>query len=161
MTSTTDGTLTGRAPVVALALPGAALIVATAVMLAGLPFGVDPLWRVEPLTLAEAAALRDNGEVVRLIEAGADPNAPGTVRAEFLRNDPLTITPLEAAVGSDRVDIMEVLLEHGARLDPATWNRLMCFATAIEADESRALLEQRRPDGASLACDHVQTPWSE
>ena len=159
MTSITDGALIGRAPLAALALPGAALILATAVMLAGLMFGVDPLWRVEPLTLAEAAALRDNGEVVRLIEAGEDPNAPGTVRAEFLRNDALTITPLEAAVGSDRVDIMEVLLEHGARLDPATWNGLMCFATAIEADESRALLEQRRPEGAPLACDHVQTPW--
>jgi hypothetical protein len=144
---------------IAMALPGAFLIVATALMLIGVLFGVDPLWRVEPLTLAEAAALRDNGEVVRLIDAGEDPNRAGTVRAEFLRNDPLTITPLEAAVGSDRVDIMEVLLEHGARLDPATWTRLMCFATAIEADESRALLEQRRPDGASLACDHVQTPW--
>ena len=142
-----------------MALPGAFLIVATALMLIGVLFGVDPLWRVEPLTLAEAAALRDNGEVVRLIETGEDPNRAGTVRAEFLRNDPLTITPLEAAVGSDRVDIMEVLLEHGARLDPATWNHLMCFATAIEADESRALLEQRRPDGASLACDRVQTPW--
>jgi hypothetical protein len=159
LTSITDGGLIGKAPLIALALPGATLIVATAVMLAGLLFGVDPLWRVEPLTLAEAAALRDNGEVVRLIAAGADPNAPGTVRAEFLRNDALMITPLEAAVGSDRVDILEVLLDHGARLDPAIWNQLMCFATAIEADESRALLEQRRPDGAPLACDHVQTPW--
>ena len=159
MTSITDSGVIGRVPLIAVALPGAALILATAVMLAGLMFGADPLWRVEPLTLAEAAALRDNGEVVRLIDAGEDPNAPATVRAEFLRNDPLTITPLEAAVGSDRVDIMEVLLEHGARLDPPIWNRLMCFATAIEADESRALLEQRRPEGATLACDHVQTPW--
>ena len=158
MTSITDS-VRSRAPLAALALPGTALILATAVMLVGLPFGADPLWRVEPLTLAEAAALRDNGEVVRLIDAGEDPNAAGTVRAEFLRDDALTITPLEAAVGSDRVDIMEVLLEHGARLDPATWNRLMCFATAIEADESRAFLEQRRPEGAPLACDHVQTPW--
>jgi hypothetical protein len=144
---------------IAMALPGALLIVATALMLIGVLFGVDPLWRVEPLTLAEAAALRDNGEVVRLIDAGEDPNRAGTVRAEFLRNDPLTITPLEAAVGSDRVDIMEVLLEHGARLDPATWTRLMCFATAIEADESQSFLEPLRPDEASLACDHVQTPW--
>ena len=81
------------------------------------------------------------------------------MRAEFLRNDPLIVTPLEAAVGADRVDMMEVLLENGAVLDAATWTRLMCFATAIEADEPRALLEQRRPDDASLACDHVQTPW--
>jgi hypothetical protein len=143
----------------AIALPGLVLILATALMLVGLPFGLDPLWRVEPLTLAEAAALRDNGEVVRLIDAGEDPNQASTVRAEFLQNAPLTVTPLEAAVGADRVDIMEVLLDHGAELDAATWTRLMCFATAIEADESRAFLEPRRPDGAALACDHVKTPW--
>ena len=151
--------ITEKAPVIAVAIPGTVLTLATALMLIGLPFGLDPLWRVEPLTLAEAAALRDNGEVVRLIEAGADPNAPATVRAEFLRNDALTVTPLEAAVGSDRVDIAQVLLDHGARLDAATWTRLMCFATAIEADESQSFLEPLRPDGASLACDHVQTPW--
>jgi ankyrin repeat protein len=145
--------------VIAVAVPGAVLIVATAAMLCGLPFGIDPLWRVEPLTLAEAAALRDNGEVVRLIDAGEDPNKAGTVRAEFLHNDPVTVTPLEAAVGSDRVDIIELLLDHGAEIDSSTWTRLMCFATAIEADESRAFLEQRRPEGASPACDHVQTPW--
>jgi hypothetical protein len=144
---------------IALALPGTVLILATALMLAGLPFGVDPLWRVEPLTLAEAAALRDNGEVVRLIQGGEDPNNAGTVRAELLRNDPLTVTPLEAAVGIDRPDMIEVLLEHGAVMDAATWTKLMCFATAIEADEARAVLEQRRPPGASLVCDHVQTPW--
>jgi len=145
--------------VVAVAVPGVVLIVATALMLVGLPLGVDPLWRVEPLTLAEAAALRDNGEVVRLIEAGADPNAASTVRAEFLHNNPLTVTPLEAAVGADRVDMVEVLLDHGAALDAATWTRLMCFATAIEADESQSFLGPLRPDDASLACDHVPTPW--
>jgi hypothetical protein len=145
--------------VAALAVPGTLLILATAVMLLGLPFGIDPLWRVEPLTLAEAAALRDNGEVVRLIHAGGNPNAPATVRAEFLRNDPLTITPLEAAVGSDRPDMIEVLLENGASLDAATWTQLMCFATAIEADEAMDLLARRRPGDASPTCEHVQTPW--
>jgi ankyrin repeat protein len=159
LTSTTDTVAADTAAVIAVALPGTALILATALMLAGLLFGLDPLWRVEPLTLAEAAALRDNGEVVRLINAGADPNEATTVRAEFLRNDPLTITPLEAAVGSDRVDMVELLLDHGAVLDPFTWTRLMCFAIAIEAEESRALLEQRRPAGSSLDCDHVRTPW--
>jgi hypothetical protein len=114
---------------------------------------------VEPLTLSEAAALHDNGEVVRLIDAGGDPNEASTVRAELLRNDALVVTPLEAAVGSDRVDIMEILLEHGAALDGATWTRLMCFATAIEADEARNLLEERRPPDASGSCEHVQTPW--
>ena len=146
-------------PVLALALPGTLLIVATAVMLLGLPLGLDPLWRVEPLTLAEAASLRDNGEVVRLIHAGEDPNKAGTVRAELLRNDAQVVTPLEAAVGIDRPDMIEVLLDNGAVLDATTWTHLMCFATAIEADEAIDFLEQRRPGDAATACDHVRTPW--
>ena len=146
-------------PVLAIALPGTILIVATAVMLAALPFGIDPLWRVEPLTLAEAAALRDNGEVVRLIQSGENPNTPGTVRAELLRNDAQVVTPLEAAVGIDRPDMVETLLENGAVLDAATWTHLMCFAYSIEADEAIEFLEQRRPAGAAIACDHVRTPW--
>lgn len=146
-------------PLLALALPGTLLILATAVMLFGLPFGIDPLWRVEPLTLAEAAALRDNGEVVRLIHAGEDPNKAGPVRAELLRNDAQVVTPLEAAVGIDRPDMIDVLLENGAVLDGATWTHLLCFAKSIEADEAIDFLEQRPPADASSACDHVRTPW--
>lgn len=135
-------------------------MVATALMLAGLPFGMDPLWHVEPLTLAEAAALRDNGEVVRLIRGGEDPNKATPVRAEFLRNTAVTVTPLEAAVGIDRADMVNVLLENGATLDARTWNHLVCLAISIEADEAKELLETRRPaDILDPACEHVQAPW--
>ncbi len=143
-----------------IALPATLLIVATAVMLVGLPFGLDPLWRVEPLTLAEAAALRDNGEVVRLIRSGEDPNRPTLVRAEVLGDHEVTVTPLEAAVGIDRADIIQVLLENGATLDAGTWPHLMCLAASVEADEAKDFLEQRRPDDAAAAdCDHVPRPW--
>jgi hypothetical protein len=142
-----------------LAVPGLVLIAATACLLLALPLGLDPLWRVEPLTLAEAAALRDNGEIVRLIQQGEDPNRPGTVRAELLRNDPIVITPLEAAVGIDRPDVLEVLLDHGATMNEAMWTRLVCFAEAIDADDARSFLESHRPAGTSDACDHVATPW--
>jgi hypothetical protein len=144
---------------VAFAVPGGALVIATAVMLMGLPLGADPLWRVEPITLAEASALRDNGEVVRQIEAGADPNAPSRVRADVLRADAVVVTPLEAAVASDRGDMVQVLVEQGATLDAATWNRLACFASRLEADDALAALEARRPSGAPADCEHVQTPW--
>ncbi len=146
-------------PALAICLPGSLLIAATAAMLIGLPFGVDPLWRVEPLTLPEAAALRDNGEVVRLIDLGEDPNAAGPVRPNFLRNDALVVTPLEAAVGARRADMVEVLLEQGAVMDAAMWTRLMCFAQVVDAGDVRALIEPRRPAQASETCDGVQTPW--
>ena len=116
---------------IALALPGGLLIVATALMLLGVPFGIDPLWYVEPLTLSEAVSLRDNGEVVRLIQAGDDPNRRGTVRAELLRNDAQVVTPLEAAVGIDRPDMIETLLENGATLGNESFVGTKNFGTAL------------------------------
>lgn len=146
-------------PALAICLPGSLLIVATAAMLIGLPFGVDPLWRVEPLTLSEAAALHDSGEVVRLITLGEDPNTAGPVRPNFLRNDAQVVTPLEAAVGAGRADMVELLLENGAVMDAAMWTRLMCFAVVVDAGDVRDVLEPRRPAAASEHCANVSTPW--
>lgn len=146
---------------VALCLPGALLIVATAAMLVALPFGVDPLWRVEPLTLPEAAALRDNGEAVRLIWLGADPNAAGPVREGIVHRDVQLLTPLEAAAAARRADMIELLLEQRAVMDGAVWNRLMCIATDVNSDEVREFLERRRPTDASGTCEGVKTPWSD
>ncbi len=143
----------------ALCLPGALLIAATAAMFAALPFGFDPMWYVEPVTLPEAAALRDNGEVMRLIGLGADPNEAGTVRAGFAHREAQVLTPLEAAVAIRRADMVEVLLENGAVMDVATWTRLICFADVVEAGDVRALLEQRRPQDASASCEGARTPW--
>ena len=143
----------------ALGLPGVLLIVATAAMLVGLPFGADPLWAVEPITLSEAAALRDNGEVVRLIELGADVNGTSAVRPNILTEHSLVVTPIEAAVAAERADMVELLLEQGARMDAALWTRLMCFSASVEADDVRALLEPRRPEGSVEDCDHVQARW--
>ena len=143
----------------ALCLPGALLIAVTAAMFTALPFGIDPLWHVEPVTLPEAAALRDNGEVVRLIGLGADPNEAGIVRQYFAHNEAHVLTPLEAAVSIRRAGIVDLLLEHGARLDAETWAQLICFADVVEAEDVRALLEQRRPQGAPATCEGVRTPW--
>ena len=148
-----------EAPAAALSACGILLIAATAALLVGLPFGYDPLWAVEPLTLPEAAALHDNGEAVRLMMNGADPNTPGLVRANFARSTPAVLTPLEAAVAIRRADMVQLLLEHGARLDAPTWTRLFCFAKVVDAGDVSALLEARRPTAASASCEGVQTPW--
>ena len=143
----------------ALCLPGALLIVATAAMFVALPFGIDPVWHVEQVTLPEAAALRDSGEVMRLIGLGADPNEAGTVRQNFAHNQEHVLTPLEAAVSIQRVDMVDLLLENGARMDADNWTRLICFADIVDADDVRAFLEQRRPRDASATCEGVRTPW--
>ena len=143
----------------AICLPGALLIVATAAMFVALPFGIDPIWHVEPVTLSEAAALRDNGEVIRLIGLGADPNKTSAVRADFVQKEAQVLTPLEAAVGIRRADMVELLLENGAHVDATTWTRLMCFADKLKASDVRTILEQRRPQGTSATCEDVKTPW--
>jgi hypothetical protein len=154
-----SSTSTSVAIAVSLSISGVLLILGTAGLLAGIPFGVDPVWAVEPVTLPEAAALHDNGEVVRLIMRGDDPNRAGTVRANFVRTEPAVLTPLEAAVAIRRADMVQVLLDNGASLDAGTWTRLFCFATVVDAGEVRALLNDRRPERASESCEHVQTPW--
>lgn len=145
--------------VCAVSLPGVLLIVATAAMLVGLPFGADPLWTVEPMTLSEAAALRDNGEVARLIELGEDVNGAGVVRPHVLADHSLVVTPIEAAVAAERADMVELLLEQGARVDAAMWTRLMCFSASVEAEDVLALLEPRRPEASVDNCDLVHVPW--
>jgi len=144
----------------ALAAPGTLLILATAAMLVVVPAGVDPIWEVEPLTLPEAAGVRDNGEVLRLIALGGDPNVAGPVRAGFVANDEMVLTPLEAAVGARRADMVELLLENGAVMDASAWTRLRCFADVVKAGDVRELLDARRPEGAPpFSCDAVTTPW--
>jgi hypothetical protein len=143
-----------------MAAPGTLLIGVTALMLVALPFGIDPLWAVEPLTLSEAAGARDNGEVIRLIEGGADPNEAAPIRARLVDDNAQTVTPLEAAVGTRRADMVELLLDHGARMDPATFVRLACFAHAVRADDVLRVLETRRPHGLVISsCDGIPVPW--
>lgn len=143
----------------AVGLPGSLLVVATAGLLMALPFGIDPMWRVEPLTLPEAAALHDTGEAMRLIGLGADPSKAGIVRAGFVHHEAHVLTPLEAAVAADRADSATLLLDSGAAIDGRTWMRLVCFADVVEAADVRAVLEPRRPAGAPASCDGVEVPW--
>ncbi len=111
------------------------------------------------MTLSEAAALHDNGEVARLIGLGEDVNGTSLVRSGILANHSLVLTPIEAAVASERADMVEVLLERGARVDEAMWMRLMCFSASVEAEDVLALLEPLRSDASVENCDLVQVPW--
>ena len=103
-------------PVVALAVSGTV----TLVLAVG---GDNPLWRAEPLNLSEAAALRDRGEVARLLETGANPQLMQRVRRGFLYQRPTQLTAVDAAVLADRPEILRLLLDSGLSLDAATWPR--------------------------------------
>lgn len=108
------GRLTTRSIVVAAAVPPVLLAAVQVVLLVLALFNANPFWRWEPLTLSEAAALRDAAEVVRLIEAGEDPNAVYEVRPGILSPAAQQLTPLEAAAAAEREEITALLVAAGA-----------------------------------------------
>ena len=114
-------------------------------------------WRGGSLNLAEAAALRDAGEVVRQITAGADPNASYPLRRGILAAP--SLTPLEAAVGARRAEIVELLMAHGAKVDLAGWRRLNCFAQKTGATDVVATLDHVAPAAAPASCEGISTPF--
>ena len=105
-----------RALLLAAAGPPIVLTVLRLGMLLAAPAGAHPFWGWQPLTLSEAAALHDGGEVARLIAEGADPNGTYPVRAGYISRDPVMVTPVAAAIAAKRGEIVDILLDAGANL---------------------------------------------
>ena len=104
-----------RLVIAAAAAPAVRVVLANLLMLAAAAVGAHPFWRTSDFSLAEAAAQRDAGEVARLLEDGADPNAAYPVRPGLLDNDELLhITAVEAARRARRGEIVRILLDAGA-----------------------------------------------
>ena len=96
-------------------VPAALLAVARVVFLILSIWDLNPFWLRERLNLAEAAALRDRGEVARLIAEGHDPNATYLVRRGFIRDYAMRLTPIEAAEATRRDEVVQLLLDAGAK----------------------------------------------
>ena len=96
-------------------VPAALLAVARIVFLILSIWDLNPFWLRERLNLAEAAALRDRGEVARLIAEGHDPNATYLVRKGFIRDYAMRLTPIEAAEATRRDEVVQLLLDAGAK----------------------------------------------
>lgn len=135
-----------------LAAAALSLFVVTAWALGGVPFAATPV-----LTLSEAAATRDAGEVLRLIEQdGADPNRPYPVRAGILRDEATSLLPLEAAVLSRRAEIVRLLLRHGAAVSAEEGRRLICVARAAnDGDVAGALAAATSGLSEAPSCEAV------
>ena len=135
---------------VALAAPGCVLAAFSVVVPIMAGVGHAPVWPHEPYNLAEAAAVRDEAEVVRLIEQGHDPNMPYDVRARWVFDHSARLTPIEAAAVRDDPEIVRQLLAKGAVMNAALWARLRCAATSPDL---RAVLDEHRPPSAPADCD--------
>jgi hypothetical protein len=141
---------------VILAAPGCFLAAVSAGVLILAAFDLHPLWPHRPINLAEAAGVRDEAEVVRLIQQGHDPNVRYVVRTGSIVDFPLRLTPLEAAVAADDAPMVDRLLANGAQMDSALWTYLRCIAGG---DEVPSTLDRYRPVGALLRCEGVTPPW--
>ena len=111
--------------------------------------GTHPIWTVTARNLAEAAAFRDGGAVIRFIEAGADINQAGEVRGGIVVPNTAMLTPVEAAAAAREREMLQVLFDLGASPDAAVWHRAYCIS---DADSVRNLLESNRPTGAVEGC---------
>jgi ankyrin repeat protein len=134
---------------VVVAVPGL-LLAAVAVMVLAVGFRAfepDPV-----LTLPEAAALRDNADVVLLVRQGADPNAPAAVRRAVLRSRTGVMTPLEAALTARHVETAGLLMDLGASVRDDNFERLFCLATRSRIDDLITLITARLPDHGAVDC---------
>ena len=141
-----------------LGLPGVGLaaVLASALLLAagGLPPFTDP----GRMTLAEAAALESDADVVRLLRAGVDPNAPAQVRRTRIRPVGGLMTPLEAAMTSRHVSVMDLLVEGGATLDAVRFPALWCVAASQRNADAQAWLRARVSEPAPTDCSAIAYP---
>ena len=129
-------------PAVIVATPLAATFALSLVVVVGWMFDVHPFWPQPDVTLSEAAATRDAGELYRLlVYERHDPNRSWAVRAGMLSDSEQNVMPLDVAVASGRPEIVRILLEHGARpADAGARASLICRAVAIGEPGVVALL---------------------
>jgi hypothetical protein len=141
---------------IAVGAPGCLLAAAALVALTMAAFGEHPMWPHDEVNLAEAAGVREEAEVARLIEQGQDPNARYPVRPGLLFERAVSLTPLEAAVLNDDPTIAAQLFASGAALEASSWVALRCFAPGLRVVP---VLDEHRPAGVSPDCSGVKTPW--
>ncbi len=125
---------------IALALPAVVVTFGLAVIACAEILGTHPLTMGPPRSVPEAIAMRDDAGAARLIEDGADVDAIGLVRAGVLTDQPLLMTPLEAAVLVDAAAMLDFLVDKGAMV-PA---ELPCLAA--DAGRARRTRQARRWD---------------
>jgi hypothetical protein len=92
--------------------------------------------------------------VVWQVQTGVDPNARFSVRKDLLADDPVTVTPLEAAVWSHDADMIQLLIERGAVIDQATSIRLRCINREHGGD---ARIDALLPPGEPASPDACDT----
>jgi hypothetical protein len=125
-------------------VPVALGLLSLALVLAG-AFGKNPLWTEAELNLSEAAALRDQAAVLRRLAANDDIAARYLVRAGPIAGRDQWLTPVEAAIHEDRVEVLELLFANGAPASPADICGWVELISRRHAKNASAFIAQRYP----------------
>lgn len=141
----------------AIALPG--IVVALLTGLSGVsafvadrPLILAPV----PRTAAEAAGNRDVADVV-VMSAATDMNQPAAARIPLRLHDPAMLTPLEAAVVSERAYMIRIVRDRGARLGAQELRTLRCIAQSRKDRGTIAFLAEI--DSSPLSCEGISIPY--
>jgi hypothetical protein len=140
----------------ALAMPGVVVALITGVSglsawAADRPLILAPV----PHNLPEAAGNRDVADVV-VMSASAGLDERVRARIPLRMREPALVTPLEAAVISERAYMIRLLRDRGASLDGQTLRTLRCIADAREDRGTIAYLTQL--DSSPLECGDITIP---
>ena len=136
--------------------PCAVVIVFGVSGVAALVSGRPLVWPAHTVTLSEAMANRDQGEVVRQVAAGVSLDARYSVYDVIKPGRHTPSTPLEAAIATREQYMFDLALAYGAYLGPDNARVLFCLAEAEHATGIRDDLEKKfgRQD-----CNGVPLPW--
>jgi hypothetical protein len=111
----------------------------------------------QPESMAEAIVLGNGPRAVEMIAEGHDVNAGGIVRAGMFDEGEYVVTPLEAALLSQRIEVVRLLLASGA--DVSRSPRAPCLARTRlpEATPLLGLPDNPPSAGGFAACFTVST----
>jgi hypothetical protein len=145
-----------RALVAITGIPPASVLACAVIILQLAAVGFESVWTSRYVTLVEASRNGDIAGVYRLVSAGSDPNQSDAVRLE---GDRVTmLTPLEAAVESRQVEVLQVLVHAGARASEDDRQTLVCLAAAVNAPEVADYLHSTLPPSVQPDCTHIAIP---
>ena len=140
----------------ALAVPGVAVAVITgasgfSAWMFDRPLVLAPM----PRNLSEAAGNRDVADVV-VMSQSADMNERELARIPLRLREPAMLTPLEAAVISERAYMIRLVRELGGRIDAGELRTLRCIAEARKDRGTIAYLAEL--DASPLTCNDIRIP---
>jgi len=114
------------------------------------------VWPAYTVTLSEAMANRDQGEVVRQVTGGVSLDARYSVYDVIKPGRHTPATPLEAAIATREQYMFDLALAYGAHLGPDNVRVLFCLAEAEKATGIRDDLEKKF---GPQDCNGVSLPW--